>query len=260
MAMEPERQSSLTGNAPGQAIQRTFGDYTGGWYPAEGFVWTYVLDSPGPLADYPGSSPISSQRYNQEVRLVSDQHVTFDAPVAPWIAPATNEIDFGAVRMPLTGRHTGLWHVAGARDQGITLSFSNRVPPAGMEVAQPERSPVFLFLAWYTFDATGQMLWLTGNGEFAQGADHVDLELVMVIDGEFLGTRQAKRVHAGSATLSSKSCAKLVLDFDLSAIGLDTGSVQLDRVHELEIAGYNCRDHDARRTASFGTPAEPTSH
>jgi len=161
------------------------------------------------------------------------------------------------VPMPLNGRHSGPWLIAGARDQGLTLSFSNRLSHPATLAAQAERSPVFVFLAWYTFDAEGRLLWLTGSGEFEQGADSVELTFVLVTEGEFLGGRRANRVPAGTATLSAKSCANLVLDYDLSAIGLGTGSEQLERLHELEIAGYNCRDHDARRAAAFGVAPTP---
>jgi len=259
LSMEPERQSGLPNHRTGTNIQAAFGDFSDGWLGGDfGAVlqWTYVLDSPGPLPRYPTLSPISAEHYNQELLLYSDQHASMDpGRFVPWVVPPTGNLDFGVVPMPLNGRHSGTWVVAGAQDQGLTLSFTNRLPTQATLAAEPERSPVFVFLAWYTFDAEGQLLWLTGSGEFEQGADSVELALVLVTNGEFLGTRRANRAPAGSATLTAKSCADLVLDYDLSAIGLGAGPVQLERLHELEIAGYNCRDHEARRTAAFGVAA-----
>jgi hypothetical protein len=176
----------------------------------------------------------------------------WDEPLLPWRIPATLAAGALPASMPLNGRHSGTWIIEGARDQGITLAFSNRVPHAAEDAGAPEWAPLFLFLTWYTFDTEGRGLWLTGSGEFPQGAASVDIELTSVRGGAFLGTQPAQRSAAGQATLSARSCNDLTLDFDLSAQGLGAGSKRLQRLHDLEVAGYNCRDHDARRQSAYG--------
>jgi hypothetical protein len=243
-----EPSGSIVGRLPDRLGQPVFGDFADGWENLSQVTWTYLLDLAGPLGGYKDYAAQAADAYNQELSL-SSEILMWDEPVVGWQVPATSAAA-PPTGMPLNGRHSGTWIVEGARDQGVALSFSNRIPVNPDDGWQPEWAPVFLFLTWFTFDAEGRMLWLTGSGEFPQGAASVEAELVEVRGGSFLGAARAQRSPAGRVTLSARSCAELTLDFDLSALGLGTGTRRLERLHELEIAGYNCRDHEARRQAA----------
>jgi hypothetical protein len=218
-----------------------FGDFLyGNHYDGIGwFGWTYVLDVFEP--PWEGYWPITAENYNSTFALSS-------YPSTEYIrVPSTPESLDRTPRLPLNGRLSGTWVVEGARDQGLILSFSNRMPPAGQVDPDPRSSPVLVFLSWYTFDRDGRMLWLTGSAEFEQGATEVDVPIVLTGNGEFLGSTLADRADAGQVHLSSVSCNDLQLDYDLTKLSLGAGSGQLRRLDALEVAGFNCRDYDARQ-------------
>lgn len=246
-----ESSAAIAGQVPDRMGQPVFGDFADGWEYLGHVKWTYLLDLAGPLEGYKAYADQAADAYNGELDLMSELQM-WDEPPVPWRIPATTAAGAVPTSMPLNGRHTGTWIIEGALDQGVTLSFSNRVPLRAEDGGEPDWAPLFLFLTWYTFDTEGRMLWLAGSGEFPQGADSVELELISVRGGTFLGAQQAQRSVAGMATLSARSCADLTLDFDLSAQGLGAGSKRLRRLHDLEVAGYNCRDHDARRQSAYG--------
>lgn len=228
--------------------KRTIGDYTGGWDEPRRFSWRYVLDI-GPagagwdadfLADYyNGSFPLGIHR--------SDGWTGMSVEV-----PATRDVLARNPALPLNGRLSGTWVEEGAADQGFLLSFSNPVPPAGSEVAEPENSELLVFLSWYTFDTQGGMLWLTGVARFPQGATEVSIPILRVTGGRFLANQAADRAVVGEVRLQARQCNELELGYDLADLGLGAGDMRLQRLHALEIAGYPCRDY-AARLASLST-------
>jgi hypothetical protein len=226
-------------------IRRTFGDYTGGWDDASRFSWRYILDV-GPAGQYwPGLTDYYNDSFGLEVKLRGGYGFVLTVP-------STAESLTANTQIPLNGRLSGNWVEPETRDQGFLLSFSTLIPPATPADQPPEDADLLLFLSWYTFDQQGQMLWLTGSARIHQGDSEATIDFVRVEDGEFMGNREAARAMAGSAQLRAKNCNSLEFDYDLSSLGLGQGSMQLQRIFALEIAGYNCRDHEAR-LASIST-------
>jgi hypothetical protein len=129
------------------------------------------------------------------------------------------------------------------------LSFSNPAPPAGSEAAEPENSELLVFLSWFTFDSQGDMLWLTGSASFPQGATEVTIPIVQVTHGQFLGSQAAERSTVGNVRLRAKQCNALEVEYDLADLDLGDGAMRLQRLDALEIAGYPCRDDEARLTS-----------
>ena len=222
--------------------KRTIGDYTGGWDEPRRFSWRYVLDigpvgaswDPEFLANYYNESfPLGFHRSDGWTGVHVD-------------VPATRDVLTRNPALPLNGRLSGTWVEQGAVDQGFLLSFSNPVPPAGSAGTEPENSELLVFLSWYTFDAQGGMLWLTGVARFAQGATEVSIPIVRVTRGQFLENRAADRAVVGEVRLKARQCNELQLDYDLADLGLGAGNLRLQRLHALEIAGYPCRDYAAR--------------
>jgi hypothetical protein len=70
------------------------------------------------------------------------------------------------------------------------------------------------------------------------------------------GSGSAK-IHAwlGEVHLKARSCDVLELDYDLAALELGAGTLQLQRLFALETAGYPCRDYAARLAGQSPNPA-----
>ena len=219
------------------------GDYSMGWDDPKRFVWTYVLDNPVP-GDWRWIENfyLSPEDYNNAFNLV------FYGPGEGYTVipvPATRDVLQPNERLPLNGRLSGNWVAEGARDQGVILSFANKVLP-GQSALGSESSPLLLFLSWYTYDAAGDLLWLTGAAEFPQGANQVTVPIEHVVDGRFMQSRRAHRTVIGEVTLTAINCNDLRMDFVLDGLQLGTGSRRLSRIGPMEIAGYTCRDYDGR--------------
>ncbi len=236
-----------------QAIsQRTFGDYSNGWFTEQiGWnAWLFVLDV-NPIAN--GSwGPDTSDFYNGEFALwmiTGQRHIELASIPATRAVLARNPV------LPLNGRLSGTWIEPGTRDQGFLLSVSTPVPPT-VHGGAPENADLLVFLAWYTFDASGRMLWLTAQGTAPQGSHSVDLEIVQVDGGSFMGSEQAQRAIVGSGRLRARNCNLLGFDYELNSLGLGSGKVSLTRLYELEIAGYNCRDYPARLEGLYGSQGD----
>lgn len=236
-----------------QAISnRTFGRRSNGGFTEEAGLmsWLFVLDV-NPIAN--GNwGPEISEFYNGEFEL--------------WIFTGTSQTELASIPstqavlepnpvLPLTGRLSGTWIEPDTRDQGFLLSVSTPVPPT-VTGDSPELADLLAFLAWYTFDASGEMLWLIAQGTTPQGSDSVDLEIVQVEGGSFMGSQPAQRAIVGSGRLQAWNCNLLEFDYELDTLGLGSGTVSLTRPFELEIAGYNCRDYPARLDGLYGSQGD----
>lgn len=219
---------------------QAFGDFRYGHsYDGMGwFGWSFILD----LGDVPTTwwdpGPDSAKKYNDSFDLM-----IWGARTLGLRIPATTNVLEPNLALPLNGRLSGTWVIGGARDQGLVLSFSNRVSSTHV----PEESPVFLFLSWFTFDQDGNMLWLTGAAEVAQGDTRAVVPILLTGGGEFMGTRNAIRSIVGQVVLSAKSCNDLQFEYELSSLSLGQGTKRLERLEGMEVAGYNCRDYEARQ-------------
>lgn len=205
--------------------------------------WRFVLDSgPDRSGYYTGWRGMSPTEYNGALRLTLNE-LTLELP-------ATTAVLDRPAPLPLSGRHSGVWTIEGARDQGFQLSISEQVgrPEAGQS-GIPEL-PLVLFLSQYTFDAQNRPLWLVGNVEFQPGATQVTVPMFRFSGGEFRGGKQARRELVGAVTLTSLSCNAVAFSYDFADIGLGRGERRLVRPFSLETAGYECRDFGARVAAN----------
>jgi hypothetical protein len=252
-------------NAWGQSHEQqlltkhTLGDYTGGWDNPRLFTWRYVLD----MAPAGAGWGLLTEFYNGAFLLRGYSNGNIGEPFIE--VPATRSSIERNPALPLNGRLTGPWVEPGAADQGFLLSFSTPVPPAGSAsgsgVASPQRSELLVFLSWYTFDPQGRQLWLAGNARFPQGATEVTVPVIQVMNGQFLGPPVETglgvdpRTTIGEVHLRARSCDALELDYDLAALELGAGTLQLQRLFALETAGYPCRDYEARLASQSPNPA-----
>lgn len=239
-------------NAWGQTLEQqsltkhALGDYTGGWDNPRLFTWRYVLDM-APAGAY---WERMAEFYNGAFWLQGYSNGNISGPLIE--VPATRSSIERNPALPLNGRLTGTWVEPGATDQGFLLSFSNPVLPAGSSIASLQRPELLVFVSWFTFDAAGGQLWLAGNARFPPGATEVTVPVIQVMSGEFLGPPVESglgvdpRTVMGEIHLKARSCNALELDYDLAALELGAGTLQLQRLFALETAGYPCRDYEAR--------------
>ena len=198
----------------------------------EGETFEYFLDGVA-WPDLPsyleqGLGIMTPAQYNDAFQLDFVDYVDFTTTSVE-IPAYTNNLR--STMMPLGGRLSGNWVVAGVPDQGFILAFEEL--PDGTN---------FVFFSWYTYAADGSTLWLTAASSYTLGTTSTELLIELVTNGEFLGSEEADRSVAGSATLTAYHCNHLQLDFDLTELGLGTGSIRLQRLFSLETAGYACRD------------------
>jgi hypothetical protein len=161
--------------------------------------------------------------------------------------PATASSLIANPRIPLNGRLSGNWVMEGIPDQGLLISISEQADDqSGAEAPDPLDFRLLMFLSWYTYDADGELLWLTGAAEFALGATEVAVPIELVTHGQFFGSKTADREVVGSVTITGNNCNDLGFQYDLEDIGLGSGTQNLQRLFSLETAGYVCRDLEAR--------------
>lgn len=240
------------GGIPGQPhfLGRAFGDYTGGWDDPRRFSWRYVLDLSS-LAAW-GDRDGNAEYYNGVFGL--EFYRSNGRPFLAMLVPSTEDLLEPLASMPLGGRLSGNWVEKGSADQGLLISFSTPLMAPGA-TTRPEESDLLVFLSWFTFDAHGELLWLTGAARFAQGSSVVDILIERVTQGAFLDSTPAQRATVGSARLSAFHCNRLELEYELGELGLGSGVMQLQRLLALEIADYPCRDYEGLQASIY--PPEP---
>jgi len=221
------------------------------WYygtPGGERRWVFLLDNTPPFPEEFYEGGLTPTEYNAAFKLVL-RYNPYDFLVID--VPATGEIlDFESPDMPLSGRHSGNWVIPGTSDQGILLSISELVAPEWDDDVASLEMPMLVFLAHYTFDQEGRMLWLTGAAEFGPNTQSVTIPIERSTNGEFRGGRRADREVVGSVTLESRSCDDLSFQYDYSAIGLGSGRRPLRRLFSMETAGHECLDFEARAVAN----------
>ena len=207
----------------------------------------YLLDNvaPGTNVEH---DPVSADDYNGPLSI--QFFYAPDTVIATHQVPATSDHFATEPGIPLSGRLSGTWVIIGAKDQGISISISNRVSTDPSIYASREDLPLALFLAQYTYDAQGDLLWLTGSADFEQGSEQLTLDMVRVQGGRFMNDAAADREFVGTVRLVANSCDDITFEYDYSAIGLGTGSHRLQRLFSLETAGHECRDYAARVAAN----------
>ncbi len=206
-------------------------DVTGFLY--EGVQVTFIMDTYAPLAeDFDFDKIMLASQYNGafELELEDPEGYLSTAQVPRYKG------NLAAADMTLTGRLSGNWVTPSAADQGFVLAFE--------ELA--DSSEGLFFLSWYTYDQNGDLLWLTGANTYELQAAEVSFDIELVTNGQFLGSKTANRQVVGTGTLSAFDCNDLELSFDLSALGLGSGTIPLRRLFSLEIQGYACGDNATR--------------
>jgi len=210
--------------------------------------WVFLLDN-GPSSPELGFHVgLTAAEYNAAFKLVLRYNpydfLTIEVPATAQLLPATG------YELPLSGRLSGNWVIPGTADQGILLSISELVlPDPGINDVSPDM-PMVIFLAHFTFDSQGRMLWLTGSANLGPGQTQVTIPIEFVAGGEFRGSKRAERTVVGSVTLRSRSCNDLDFVFDYSGVGLGSGETKLKRLFSMEIAGHECQDQAARLAAN----------
>ncbi len=136
----------------------------------------------------------------------------------------------------LNGRLSGIWWVPDTPDQGVFLGFHER--------ANDDSGVVFL--SWNTFGPNGENLWFSGTGDYQIGDEQVRITIVWVDDGEFMGSKPAIRMPAGTVIVTANSCNDLTMTYEMTFPGLDSGVRHLVRPFAIETQGFACRDRDAR--------------
>ncbi len=199
----------------------------------------YILDGVAE-SKAPGTADILSiAQYNGDFTLIVqdgfDPNVELEVPIDAYTGFQKPR------KFPLNGRLSGNWIVQGVPDQGFLISFNEFINTNGVQNQ--------VFLSWYTYNTDGSTLWLTAAAFYPVAADTVDLDIELVTNGEFLGSKVAERTVAGTATLTAESCNELTFTYDLGTLGLGSGTVTLTRIFSLETAGYACRDQTARLDA-----------
>jgi hypothetical protein len=134
--------------------------------------------------------------------------------------------------MALTGRLSGTWLASGTLDQGFVLAFEELL----------NSTTSLLFLSWYTFDGNGKLLWLTGAGFYEWGDTEVSLNIDLVENGEFMGSKVADRTVVGTAKVVAINCNDLRLTYNLNQLGLGSATKSLVRIVSAETQGYVCSD------------------
>lgn len=215
--------------------------------------WLFLLDNRSPTSAFWGVEHVlTPSEYNARLHL-SVQHYWTDVTwnVVPIEVPATSELwPQPPVDLPISGRLSGNWVFEGAADQGVMLAISGRVPAGLPGPVPPEDQAMVVFMAHYTFDAQGNMLWLTGAADIAEGQNRVTIPIENVTNGEFRGEKVADREIVGSVTITSNSCNNLTFEYDYASLGLGHGIKTMHRLFSLETAGYDCRDYEAKVAAN----------
>ena len=129
--------------------------------------------------------------------------------------------------IPIDGSLSGSYVVEGLLDQGFMLTVGNN--PQGRLV----------FITWYTFDESGQPLWLVGNHFLAANASQITLTMQRLQGSSFLNfsDQRASRDDVGTMTLVAQDCNTLQVDFDFSALG--ASSLTLKRLTNIQ--GRDCQ-------------------
>lgn len=217
----------------------SFEQEQGGTVAGRGFR-EYIMDGVAESKIATTENIFSIDQYNGAFTLFMQDG--FDVTTEFEVLPITAYTGFQKPRkFPLNGRLAGNWTVEGVPDQGFVIAFNEFINEDGVQN--------MVFLSWYTYDKDGSLLWLTAANFHDVAADSVELDIELVTNGEFLGSKTADREVVGTATLTAESCNELTLAFDLEMLGLGTDTITLNRIFSLETAGYACRDQKARLDA-----------
>lgn len=141
-----------------------------------------------------------------------------------------------AQELSIRGGFSGNWYDPEHDHQGVQI-----------EVIDPRRAVV----AWYTYDATGEPVWLFGVGDIRGGT--IEVELDSFRDGRFPAASEPGMVSVepwGTAEIEFESCNSAEFRWTTVSEGFDDGTIPLTRLTGIE--GQRCGLAEAfQRTFSF---------
>ncbi len=128
--------------------------------------------------------------------------------------------------LAIDGSTSGTYVVDGLNDQGFFVTVGET--PSGL----------FLFVAWFTFDESGNPRWLVGVDFFESGSSSVPLLMQEVRGLNFLdfSSDTAERIDFGTMTFTQLECGVIQGDFNFGANG--AGSLTLTKLTNIE--GRDC--------------------
>ncbi len=121
-------------------------------------------------------------------------------------------------RVPIGARVNGTWWIPGSFGQALMLEY---VP-----------SDDALFVAWYTYDASGKPSWAAGAAPL-DPSHRVTVPLVQFADGSFLAPGARDAIPWGSVELQFKNCNQGQLYWQRIEPAAE-GSIAIERLHPLE--------------------------
>ena len=223
----------------GVAEPNSWGLHSSGNWLQEGRSIRLFLDGPDMASpDFDPALALTPEEYNGDWILeIWDQAILIKNPYRMNVPEYRDQLR--SDRFVLNGRLSGIWWFPNAPDQGVYLGFHER---ANLDTG-------VVFFSWNTFGPNGENLWFSGTGDYAMGDDSVEIAMVWVTDGEFMGSTPARRTSAGTVTVTANSCNDLTFKYDIDYPGLGAGTGQLARPFSIETQGYACRDRQARQDA-----------
>ncbi|HFD13316.1 MAG TPA: hypothetical protein ENJ32_12750 [Crenotrichaceae bacterium] len=128
--------------------------------------------------------------------------------------------------IPIDGSLSGSYVTDGLLDQGIIITVGDN--------AQGR----FIFVTWFTYDQTGQPLWLVGNDFLADNASRITLTMQRLQGPVFLGRSvPASRIDVGTMTFTVIDCNTIQTSFEFGSLGND--NLTLKRLTNIQ--GRDCQ-------------------
>jgi hypothetical protein len=213
---------------------------TTGYYLDNWLGWEWSLEFANELhSEY--FSMMQPSQYNDEFKLHVIDRATWKGQVdgPSFLIPAyANQLNED--HLLWHGMLSGIWVTPQVPDQGFLISISEtdwNTAPGSLHI----------FFTWNTFNHQGEPLWLAGNSSLKPHLESVAVDLILLEQGQFLGSKNAARKLVGSLRLQPKSCTEILAEFDLESLGLGKGSFVLTRLQNLETAGLACQDFERQR-------------
>jgi len=108
----------------------------------------------------------------------------------------------------------GSWFEATTAGQGFLIDVST--------VGNP-----FIFVTWFTYEPTGELVWFTAGGPFTDNS--ATLDILENSNGAFNAPTQVTLTNVGTMNIRFANCTTGNIDFDIPERGLD-GSIPISRI------------------------------
>jgi hypothetical protein len=188
---------------------------------------TYVFEN-WPEADIPQIN------YNQSLTVTLKRSGLQDVSIA---VPAYNPASYpeASQSIPVSGYLSGAYYDPAHSGEGMMI-----------EVNEASATSRYIFMAWYTYDASGVPFWISGTGFFSPGDRSVRVDMIYTFGGGFAGGFPSSGVSVapwGSITLDFPNCNiahfRYQANSDLPS-GVPSGSGSKSWARLTSINGLNC--------------------